>query len=109
MKIASIIKKHMIVNEPFVIKYNADEVGDTSIPETYIEVTGLPEEEADITAVGYTLADSDGVSMKFADIAGLDTAESITHDGLYLILSGALEKLELNTNVECDVIVKQVI
>lgn len=97
-----------MINEPFVIKYNANEVGDTSVPETYIEVTGLPE-EAEMTALGHTLKESDGIIMKFADIAGLDTAESITKDGLYLILSGALEKLILTSNAECDIIVKQVL
>ena len=107
MKIAS-IKKFHLNGETIVISYNADQVGDTSTPETYLEVTGLPE-DSEVVAVGYTLNDSTGVPMKLADISNLGTADSITQDGLYLILSGALERLEISGNAECDIVMKQVI
>ena len=107
MKIAS-IKKFHLNGETIVIRYNADEVGDTSTPETYFEVTGLPE-NSEVTIMGFTLNESTGVPMKVADISNLGVADSITADGLYLVLSGALERLEISGNAECDIIMKQVI
>lgn len=107
MKIASIIKRHMD-NETFPILYNANEAGDTSTPETWLEVTNLPE-ESEISVVGYVLKESSGIPMKVADVAGLDTSDGITKDGIYMVLSGGLERLELITSASCDLVVKQVV
>ena len=106
MKIVSILKYDLDGNE-VAIRYNANEVGDTSVGETYLEVTGLPE-DAQIDAVGYMLQDSDGIPMKFADIAGLDTTENITKDGIYMIMSGALERLVISCSATCHLVIKQV-
>lgn len=106
MKIGA-ITKYDLDNSTVTVVYNADEVGDTSVPETYLEVTGL--DNSIVSAVGYVLKDSAGIPMKFADIAGLDTAEDITKDGIYLIMSGSLEKLEITCDGSCHLVVKQVL
>ena len=111
MKIASLQKFRFNIAEGFdthVIRFNSDEVGDDVVPEVYIECTDLPE-ESQINAIGYTLKDSDGISLKFADIANLGTVDSIDKDGIYLILSSALERLELVTNADANIVIKQVI
>ena len=109
MKIGSIERVHLN-NNTHIIRYNADEVGDTSTPETWLEVHGMPtEEEAEISVVGYLLKDSPGITLKLADIGALDTADGITKDGIYMILSGGLERVELSTAIECDIIIKQVV
>ena len=111
MKIASLQRFRFNIEEGFdthIINFNSDGVGDDVVPEVYIEVTDLPE-ESQINAIGYTLKDSAGIPLKFADIANLGTADSIDKDGLYLILASALERLELVTNADANVIIKQVI
>ena len=91
-----------------IIRYNSDEVGDDIVPETYLEVTGVQEGQQ-IGVTGYTLSNSDGVTMKFADISGIGTVDVIESDGIYLILSSALERLELESNSDAKVIIKQVL
>lgn len=97
-----------MTTEPVIIDYNANGVGDATVSDTYIEVTGLGE-GMEISAVGYVLNSSSGVSMKFADISNIGIAETITQDGIYMILSGALERLELTCSGSCHLIIKQVI
>lgn len=109
MKIATVQKIHLN-NETFVIKYNANEAGDTSTPETWLEVYNMPVGmEGEISVVGYMLNESVGTPLKVADIGRLDTADGIVGNGIYMILSGGLERVELSTSVECDVIIKQVV
>ena len=98
---------YTVDSDKLVIHYNNNEPGDTSIPETYLEITGLGEDK-EVNAVGYTLSHSSGIVMKFANISGLDTSDSISADGIYMILSGALERLELQSTGACHIIVKQV-
>ena len=91
----------------YTVKYNANEVGDDAVGDTYLQVNGLAE-GTQVSAVGFVLNDSIGVPLKFADIANLGTADNIESDGIYLVISGALERLELSCNGTCDVIVKQI-
>lgn len=94
--------------DTLVIHFNSDEVGDDVVPEVYIECTGLAEGNQ-INAIGYTLKDSAGIALKFADMANLGTADVIESDGIYLVLSSALERLELISNGDAHIIIKQVI
>ena len=101
------LREYDMTTEPLEIRYNANELGDTSVSDTYLEVTGLPEGSV-ITAIGHVLDSSVGVPMKFADMSNIGIAEDITKDGIYMILSGALEKLVLNCTGTAHVIVKEV-
>ena len=107
MKIGA-INKYEMDNNTITITFNTDGKGDTITPEVYLEVTELPEEKS-VSAVGYVLKESDGIPMKFASISGLDTAEDITKDGIYLILSSALERLDISCSGTCKLTVKQVL
>lgn len=102
------IKEYDMTTEPIVLKYNANEVGDTSVSDTYLEVTGLGEDQS-IGAIGYVLEDSNGIAMSFADISNIGVVEVIEQDGLYMVLSGALEKLVLTCTGSCHLTIKQVL
>lgn len=93
--------------DELVIRYNSDEQGDEIVPETYLEIIGLAEGDQ-VSAIGYVLGSEDGVAMSFADISGIGTAEVVEKDGIYLILSSSLQRLELQSSGDCKVIVKQV-
>ena len=106
MKISN-IQEFDMNTEPFVIKYNANEVGDSSVSDTYLEVTGLGE-GMEISAVGFVLNHSAGIPMKLASISDIGVADTITKDGIYLVLSNSLERLELHCTGSCHIIIKQV-
>ena len=93
--------------DTLVLRYNSDEPGDSIVPETYIEVSGMAEGEQ-VSAVGYVLNNSTGITLKFADIANLGTVDAIEADGIYLILSSAMERVELTSNSNAHLVVKQV-
>lgn len=93
--------------DTLVLRYNSDEPGDSVVPETYLQVNGMLDGDQ-ITALGYSLINSDGIALKFANISGLGIVDTIESDGIYLVLSSALERLELNSTSHASLIIKQV-
>jgi hypothetical protein len=112
MKVGQI--KEILLSEPHTEKvyFNNNEPGDMVTDELYIEL----ENDCQVTALAYGLRASKGVPVKFIDIANLTTCDVIDKAGLYMVMTSALERLDITFNAQdsidgsttCKAIIKTV-
>lgn len=86
------------------VYFGNSKVGDSAVGSVYVQVL----DDVEVSVTGTMAEGEDAVALAAISLADFSKVESITEEGIYLVITEPLYSLTLTTSGEVDVIVKAI-
>lgn len=103
MKIKTLLEAELS-NGSRTVYFGNDKVGDSVVQSVYIQVC----DDVAVSLTGTTVFGQDEVAVGAIALADFSKVDSITEEGIYMVVSEPLHSLTLTTSGTVDVVVKAV-